>query len=80
MRREGQQTDSEWGGSRPAAKEQEWNRPGGTVPRTEKYDLEPSDDDDYAPRRSARASEQAGGRSGQVNPLKNAASGALIAL
>ena len=57
-RREAQETDDEWGGSKPSAREQDWGKKD-AVPRTEKYDLEPYDDDDYEPSGPPKSSKQA---------------------
>ena len=58
QRREAEETDAEWGGKpQPASSAKGWGNEG-NVPRTEKYDLEPYDDDDYEPSQPSKASNQ----------------------
>ncbi len=57
-RRDAQDTDAEWGDRNPVSREQDWGKEA-TVPQTEKYDLEPYDDDDYEPSRPSKSSQQA---------------------
>lgn len=58
-RQEAEQTDAEWGGGgrgRPS-KPSGWDESQeSAIPRTEKYDLEPYDDDDYEPSAPSKAS------------------------
>lgn len=55
-RRDAEDTDAEWGGSRPSGRDP---GQGTTIPRTEKYDLEPYDDDDWEPSAAPRGPSEA---------------------